>query len=215
MTGSWGSGRPSGPFNQAALLFDLTDLYSLFLTDYPFYERLMTFAMERVLDCTQVMKEAGADVLIVGGNVPGGFMGAEAYDRYVLPFEEKFIRFCQDGGTPAVYHNCGQIMALLESYKRLGVRGVEPFTPAPGGDADLVEAKRIIGDAYVTVGGVDKLDLLLKGPVERIRREVERIVRTVRPYGNHVLQNADSLEYATPVEHVRAYVETAIEAAGP
>lgn len=211
IVGIW---TPSGPFNQASLIYDLTDLYTLYLTDPPFYERLLSFAMERVLDTTQAMKEAGADVLIVGGNVPGGFMGAETYERYVLPFEKRFIDFCQEGGTPAMYHNCGQIMTLLESYKKLGVACVEPFTPPPGGDADLEAARLRVDGAYVTVGGVDKLDLLLNGPVERIRREVERIARVLKPGGNHILQNADSLEYATPVEHVRAYVETAVESSG-
>ena len=61
------------------------------------------------------------------------------------------------------------------------------------------------------VGGVDKLELLLNGTVDDVRKAVEKIVRTVKPGGNHILQNADSLEYATPVENVRAYVETAIE----
>jgi hypothetical protein len=34
------------------LLVDHDVLYSLFLTDYDFYERLMNFAMNRILDYT-------------------------------------------------------------------------------------------------------------------------------------------------------------------
>jgi uroporphyrinogen-III decarboxylase len=202
---------PSGPFNQASLIYDLTELYILYHIDYPFYERLITFAEERVLGYAAAMKSVGADVLIVGGNVPGGFLGPEVYDKFILPFEKRYIDFCQDGGTPAMYHNCGQIMSLLDSYKKLGVRSVEPFTPPPGGDTNLSAAKETINGDYVMVGGVDKLELLLKGTVDDVRREVERTVRTVKPGGNYILQNADSLEYGTPVENVKAYVETAIE----
>jgi len=72
IVGSW---TPHGPFNNASLLIDLDTLYCLFLTDYEFYAKLMTFAMERILDYTRMLDEAGVDVHCVGGNVPGGFMG--------------------------------------------------------------------------------------------------------------------------------------------
>jgi len=202
---------PSGPFNQASLIYDLTDLYTLYMTDYPLYEKLMSFSMERILGYAKVMKEANPDVLIVGGNVPGGFVGPQVYDQYILPFEKQYIDYCQEGGIPAMYHNCGQIMSLLESYKKLGVCSVEPFSPPPGGDADMVKAKEIVDGEYVMVGGVDKLELLLHGTVDQVKKEVAGIANIVKPGGNHILQNADSLEYETPIENVRVYVETAIE----
>jgi uroporphyrinogen-III decarboxylase len=212
--GILGIWTPSGPFNQAALIYDLTELYTLYLTDFGFYSDLMTFAMERCLDYTEAMKAAKPDVLIVGGNVPGGFLGAPVYEEYILPFEKKFIDICQNTGIPAMYHNCGQIMTLVESYKKLGIRSVEPFTPPPGGDADLGKAKDLIGSAYVTVGGVDKLELLLKGSVEEVKREVEKITLTAKKQGGHILQNADSLEYGTPPENLEAYIKTAKEYGG-
>ena len=209
--GILGIWTPSGPFNQAALIYDLTELYTLYLTDYGFYSDLMTYAMERCLDYTEAMKQAEPDVLIVGGNVPGGFLGSEMYEQYILPFERRFIDICQNTGIPAMYHNCGQIMALLDSYKLLNVKSVEPFTPAPAGDADIAEAKEIIGDEYVTVGGVDKMNLLLTGSSDRIKREIERITLTVKKWGGHILQNADSLEYDTPIENLHTFIETARE----
>lgn len=211
--GILGIWTPSGPFNQASLIYDLTELYTLYLTDYGFYSDLMTFAMERVLGYTEAMKQAGPDVLIVGGNVPGGFLGQRTYEEYILPFEKTFIDYCQNTGIPAMYHNCGQIMALLDSYKKLGVRIVEPFTPPPGGDADLAAAKEVIGDAYITVGGVDKLELLLKGSPDQVRREVERLTLIAKKWGGHIMQNADSLEYDTPIENLHAYVE-AVKSSG-
>lgn len=207
--GILGIWTPSGPFNQAALLYDLTELYTLYLSDFGFYTELMAFAMDRCLDYTEAMKAAEPDVLIVGGNVPGGFLGAAIYEKYILPFEKKFIDICQNTGIPAMYHNCGQIMTLVDSYKKLGVRSVEPFTPPPAGDTDLEKAKEIIGDSYVTVGGVDKMELLLKGSVEQVKREIEKITLIAKKHGFHILQNADSLEYGTPVENLRVYVETA------
>ncbi len=207
IVGSW---TPHGPFNNSSLLIDHEELYSLFLHDHDFYERLMTFAMERILDYTRAIDDAGVDVHCIGGNVPGGFLGRKCYDEFVLPFEKKYIEFVQANGTPAMYHNCGEIMQLVESYKELGARIIEPFSPPPLGDADLQKVKETVDGAYVILGGVDQVNVLQNGSVEDVKRATEQTIRTGKPGGGFILQSADFLEYGTPLEHLRAYAETAM-----
>ena len=94
-TASSAAGRRTARSTTPRCLIDHEQLYTLFLTDYEFYEKLMTFAMTRILDYARAMDEAGVDVQCVGGNVPGGFLGKKTYDRYILPFERKYIEFLQ------------------------------------------------------------------------------------------------------------------------
>jgi uroporphyrinogen decarboxylase len=208
IVGAW---SPHGPFNNASLLIDHNELYSLFLTDYQFYQRLMNFAMNRILPYTRAIDEAGVDVHCIGGNVPGGFLGRQAYDRYILPFEKKYIQFVQQNGTPAMYHNCGQIMALAESYKELGARVVEPFSPPPLGDADLGRVKQIVGNAYVVLSGIDQVNVLQNGTLDQVKRTTAMAIKTGKPGGGFILQPVDFIEYGTPLENVEAYVSTAME----
>ncbi|MBN2023737.1 MAG: hypothetical protein JW809_13200 [Pirellulales bacterium] len=208
IVGTW---SPHGPFNNASLLVTEETIYSLFLTDYDFYVKLMNFAMTRVLDYAMAMDAAGVDVHCVGGNVPGGFVGKACYDKYILPFERQYIEAIQRNGTPAMYHNCGQIMNLVESYKALGARVVEPFSPPPLGDADLARAKEIVAGAYVMVGGVDQVNVLQKGTIDEVKRKTEETITAGKPGGKFILQSADFLEYGTPIENLEAYVETAME----
>ncbi len=207
--GILGSWTPHGPFNNASLLIDHETLYGLFLTDYEFYEKLMRFAMNRVLDYARAMDEAGVDVHCVGGNVPGGFLGKRTYDRYILPFEREYIQFVQQNGTPAMYHNCGEVMNLVESYVDLGVRVVEPFSPPPLGDADLAKAKSIVAGRYVMLSGIDQVNVLQKGTVDDVRRATEAAISIGKPGGGFILQPVDFLEYGTPPENVAAYVDAA------
>ncbi len=209
--GILGTWTPHGPFNNASLLVDHDVLYSLFRVDFPFYERLMNFAMERILDYTAAIDEAGPDVHCVGGNVPGGFLGRANYERYVLPFERRYIEFVQRTGRPAMYHNCGQIMKLVESYKALGARMVEPFSPPPLGDADLEKVKAAVDGKYVILSGIDQVNVLQNGTRDDVRDATEAAVRKGKPGGGFILQPVDFLEYGTPVENVEAYVETALE----
>jgi uroporphyrinogen-III decarboxylase len=209
--GILGTWTPHGPFNNASLLIDHDQLYSLFRVDWRFYEKLMHFAMERILDYTRAIDEAGPDVHCVGGNVPGGFLGRRNYDQYVLPFEKRYIEFVQQSGVPAMYHNCGEIMNLVESYKELGARMVEPFSPPPLGDADLARAKQRVGGAYIMLSGIDQVNVLQNGAPEDVKRATEKALLDGKPGGGFILQPVDFLEYGTPEANVRAYVDTAMQ----
>ncbi len=212
--GILGTWTPHGPFNNASLLVDHDVLYALFRTDFEFYERLMNFAMERILDYTAAIDAAGPDVHCVGGNVPGGFLGKRNYDSFVLPFERRYIEFVQRNGIPAMYHNCGEIMKLVESYVELGARMVEPFAPPPLGDADLGRARQLVAGRYVMLGGIDQVNILQNGTTDAVKRATEQTMLTGKPGGKFIMQPVDFLEYGTPVENVEAYVKTALDNAG-
>jgi len=210
IVGLWTVG---GPFNYASRLVELETLYALFLTDYDFYEHLMAYALRRIQEFAQLVAGAGADVYCVGGNVAGGFLGRRTFDHYVLPFEAACISAFQQSGTPVIYHNCGQIMNLVESYKALGARVVEPFSPPPTlGDAQLDRAINLIRGDYAIVGVVDQVNVLKNGSPTEVRRATEQTIRAgKRPEqrGLFILQSADFLEYGTPIENMEAYLSTA------
>ena len=110
-----------------------------------------------------------------------------------------------------LYHNCGEIMALAESYKKLETDIVEPFAPPPLGDGNLVEAKRISDGRYTIVGNVDQVNVLKKGTLDDVRRVTKETVEVGKQGGRFILQTADYLEYGTPVDHVKAFVETGLK----
>ena len=206
--GTWVAG---GPFNNASMVIDHTELYMLFMTDPVYFAKLMEYTTNRTLDYTQAFIDAGADVMLVGGNVPGGFLGSEVYEEFILPYERKYIDFIQNQGCPAVYHNCGYIMALVNSYKKLGAKIVEPFSPVPLGDANLSEAIDIIKGDYVVIGGVDQVNLLQKGTIEEVINVTKSTIEAGKKNGPFIIQSADFLEYNTPVENVEFFVKTALQ----
>jgi uroporphyrinogen decarboxylase len=202
---------PGAAFNHASMLVELSEIYSLFLTDYGFYEKLLRFCIRRTLPFLEALVSAGVDVVCMGGNVPGGFLGKRNYEKYILPFEREYVGNVKKLGAVALYHNCGEIMALAESYRNLGADVVEPFAPPPLGDGNLAEAKRVSGGSYAIVGNVDQVNVLKKGTADDVRRVTRETVETGKKGGRFVLQTADYLEYGTPLENVRAFVETGLE----
>lgn len=206
--GVWG---PYGPFNNASLVIDHEELYALFLTEPEYYEKTMNWCNRRFLDYTQAIVDAQPDVMCIGGNVPGGFLGKRTYDTYILPYEKWYVDFCQQKGAVGMYHNCGEIMNLVESYVDLGVTCVEPFSPSPLGDANLAKAKELVDGRYVILGGVDQVNVIQNGSVQDVIEVTKRTVETGKPGGKFILQSADFLEYGTPLKNVEAFVKAGIE----
>jgi len=206
--GTWVSG---GPFNNASMIIDHTELYMLFISDPLYFDKLMQFTTNRTLDYTKAFIEAGADVMLVGGNVPGGFLGSEVYEQYILPYEKRYVDFIQDQDCPAVYHNCGQIMSLVGSYKKLGAKVIEPFSPVPLGDADLGSAVDIVNGDYVIIGGVDQVNVLQNGTIDQVMEQTKKVMEAGKKNGPFIIQNADFLEFNTPLKNVEEFVKIAFE----
>ena len=173
----------------------------------------MEVSLARVRDYTRAVDAPGVDILFIGGNVPGGFIGRRNYEQHVLALGGAPHRLgAGDAGRRRPTTTAGRSRRLVESYKELGVAAVEPFSPPPKlGDADLAAAKRLVGDAYVIIGGVDQVDVIQEGTVDDVRRATEATMRAGKPGGRFILQNADFLEYGTPLENVEAFVQTALE----
>ncbi len=209
--GILGVWSPYGPYNTISLLIDHSEVYSLFLTDPEYFKQLMEFSIDRSVDYLRAIDAAGVDVHCIGGNVGGGFLGERFFDEHILPFEKRYMDIVQENGTAGCYHNCGEIMNLVNSYKKLGARWVEPFSPYPLGDADLAKAKAVVGGAYVITGGIDQVNVLQKGSLDDVKRLTEETIKIGKAGGGFVLQSADFLEYGTPIENIAAYVETAMQ----
>lgn len=207
--GVWG---PHGVFNKASKLVDMNDLYCIFLTEPNYYKELMEYSLKNISSYADAIAESGADVLIMGGNVAGGFLGKEMFEKYIMPYEKRFINYCHSRGIKTLYHNCGEIMNLVDSYVLAGADWVEPFSPTPLGDADLQAALEIVKGQYAITGGVDQVNILQKGTMKDVKRATEETLRIGLDSGYpFVLQSADFLERDTPIENIQVYADTARE----
>jgi len=101
-------------------------------------------------------------------------------------------------------------MSLVGSYKKLGARVVEPFSPIPLGDAILADAVGIVNGDYVIIGGIDQVNVLQKGTLEQVRKSTIEIMEAGKRNGPFIIQSADFLEYNTPLENVEEFISTAM-----
>jgi uroporphyrinogen decarboxylase len=203
---------PGGLFNHCSRLIDLDTLYMLYLTDKAFYERLMDFSFNRVKPFIKAITDTDLDLLNMGGNTAGGFLGAKIFEENVLPYEKKLIEFIHSLDKKVLYHNCGPIMNLAASYTGMGADIIETFSPPPLlGDADLKKAKELSEGKYIIIGNIDQVNVIKDGDPVTIRNTVKEAVEAGKPGGKFILQPSDFLEYDTPLENVRAFIKAGKE----
>lgn len=81
---------------------------------------------------------------------------------------------------------------LLESIAGMDPDAMETFTPhGMGGDTDLAEAQRRIGDRVCMIGGFDQSHFLMGCTPEETRREVRRCFEAAGAGGGYILSPSD------------------------
>lgn len=203
---------PGGLFNHASRLIDLETLYMLYLIDNEFYKQLMDYGFNRIRPFIEASISTDLDLVGMGGNTAGGFLGKKTFEEYVLPHEKKLISFIKNKDKKVIYHNCGEIMNLAESYIGLGADIIESFSPPPLlGDGDLLKAKKLSKGKYTIIGNIDQVNVIKDGSPDIIRKKVKKSLEAGKPGGRFILQPSDFLEYDTPLENVKAYIEAGKE----
>lgn len=198
-----------GAFNLVAFYYRKVDeLLMDALLRPSFYDRLMTYCLDRYLPFVQQMIDAGADLLAYGGNIANEKMvGPDFFRRYVWPYEKQLIDYIQGQGVPVLYHNCGYARKLLLHYASLGLRAYESLTPPPFGNTVLSEAVEILGPTMTLLGNLDQIDLLRKGSPSMIEARVKEVLDTVRGRCSFILATTDYFNENTPHANVQALAD--------
>jgi uroporphyrinogen decarboxylase len=145
---------------------------------------------------------AGAryDVLeLGGGDASTTVISPKLFEKFVAPYDTKLISLAHEAGQRIAYHTCGGMMPILEQIAGMGPDAMETFTPPDmGGDVDLAEAKRRIGDKVCLIGGFDQFHFFTGCTPEQTRAEVRRCFEAAGQGGGYIVSPSDHFFDADP-----------------
>lgn len=138
--------------------------------------------------------EHGVDAVLISSAFAGGpLISPRMYRRFVLPFEQRVTAAVRATGVPIYTHTCGSIGDRLELMVETGTEGIDTLDPPPLGNAELVDAKRQLGDRCFIKGNMNAVELLQATTREQvIAHATDRIV-TGKPNGGYILSTACSV----------------------
>ena len=134
-----------------------------------------------------------------GGDASTTVISPKLFEKFVAPYDTKLIALAHEAGQRIAYHTCGGMMPILEQIAGMGPDAMETFTPPDmGGDVDLAEAKRRIGDKVCLIGGFDQFHFFTGCTPEQTRAEVRRCFEAAGQGGGYILSPSDHFFDADP-----------------
>ena len=159
-----------------------------------------------------VIERAGSfelDLVETGGGAGSSTVISPAlYREFCLPYDRQQHDALHAAGTKVVYHLCGGVMHMLDLVAENHADGMETMTPpSMGGDCDLAESNRCVGDKLFFIGGFDQNAGFEKGTPEVAARLV-RECHAACPDGGYICSPSDHFFFGDP-ENLRAFAEEA------
>jgi uroporphyrinogen-III decarboxylase len=206
-----GFGQP-GCWQDAACLYGIEKLILASLEDPPWVHAFLSILKERKTVYINSLKGASYDLLeLGGGDASTTVISPAVFNDFVAPYDAELIEAAHQAGQRVVYHTCGGMMPILEDIAAMKPDAMETFTPpALGGDVDLGEAKRRIGDRVCMIGGLDQFHYFTGCTEQETRDEVRRCFREAGDGGGYILAPSDHFFEADP-DLLKAFAEEALQ----
>ena len=192
-------GQP-GTWQDAACLVGIEKLILATYDDPEWVHALLRVLSDRKKVFVRSLQGAQYDVLeLGGGDASSTVISPRILEKFVVPYDRELIALAHEAGQRISYHTCGGMMPFLESIASMEPDAMETFTPpGMGGDTDLKEAKRRIGDKVCMIGGFDQFHYFLGCTPEETRAEVRRCFDAAGRNGGYILCPSDHFFDADP-----------------
>lgn len=127
-----------------------------------------------------------------GGAGSNTVISPAMFREFCLPYDQRQNRLFRELGMKTVCHLCGGVMAMLELVAESGADGLETMTPvAMGGDCNLAEASRRVGDNLFFIGGFDQNAGFEKGTPPKVRQMVFDCFNATKDHGGYIIAPSD------------------------
>lgn len=201
---------PGGIFNLACELCGIEELVMEPYEDEAGYTRLMERLTDSVLEETRALSGSGTECVGIQGNMANSaVMSADFFNRYVRPYEQRFIDSIHAEGSFTVYHNCGYAERFYPIYREMKMTVWETVSPPPQGDNELAKAKKAVGDTLCLLGNLDQIEFLKTATPQAVTAATRELIKIGSPGGRYIFSTSDFLEKNTPIENIQAMIGAA------
>ena len=192
----------SGPFSLAGQLRGVTDIMMDCYDDPELLEELVQKTTEFLCVYAKMLKEAGADMLLLAEPLAGVVSPSMAAD-FSHPFVKKMIESVQDDSCAVIYHNCGAgVPRMLEDLTELGAM-IYHF----GNAIELREAIEKMPKTVTVMGNVDPAGVVAHGSVESVRQTIDALVKSCGDYENFWLSTGCDVPPDAPWENLVEFMK--------
>lgn len=177
-----------------------------------FVHHALNAILQRTLKVTEMWRGTPADMVETGGGAGSNtVISPKMFREFCIPYDRRQHAALHDVGLKIVYHLCGGVMHMLELVTENGADGLETMTPpSMGGDCDLREASRRVGDRLFFIGGFDQNAGFEQGTPEVARRLVIECFEATKDHAGYICAPSDHFFHGDPA-NLQAFADAAKE----
>lgn len=146
------------PWQSFCTLIDTEKAIMMAIDEPDFLHYALDAILQKTLCAIEMWKGTPADMVEVGGGAGSNtVISPKLFREFCLPYDQQQNKLFHEAGVKVVCHLCGGLMQMLDLVVETGADGIETMTPrSMGGDCDLREASRRVGDQLFFIGGFDQ-----------------------------------------------------------
>ena len=168
------------PFQQ--LLLEYLGEMQLFAAvyDHPgLIDRLITVLDEQYTEILHRVSELPVIYVEFPDNLDGMMTNPRLFEKYSLPYYQKYTAILHNQGKKAGCHTDGNIKVLLDLLAQTGLDVCESFSPSPLTECTFEEAWEAWQDGPTIWGGIPSPILEVRTPEHEFQEYVDRLLQTI------------------------------------
>lgn len=194
-----------GPYSLAGRLLDMTEIMILCYEEPEMVETVLEKATEFLIEYAKAFKEAGANGICMA-EPAAGLLSPNLIDEFSSPYVQKVREAVEDENFVVMYHNCGNIIPLLNNVKSLDATAY-----SFGNAVDIEEALKVIEPEKMVIGNIDPAGVIRQGTPESIRKETLELMERCCKYPNFVIASGCDIPPMSPLENIQAFFDAVNE----
>lgn len=200
----------SGCWQEAAVLYGIVNMIESIYEDPEWVNKFLQILFQRKKIFIESTRGAKFDILEHGGgDASSTIISPQIFDDYVAPYDSELINIAHQLGQRIVYHTCGGMMPILENIAAMKPDAMETFTPSSlGGDIDLLEAKKRIGNKVCMIGGFDQHHYFSDCTPAKTREAVRKVFEEAGGEGGFILAPSDHF-FDADLKLIKAFADEA------
>lgn len=128
----------------------------------------------------------------------------QVLDKYFFPWLKRIGDLAKRYNKPLIYHTDGILYDVMDKIIDCGVSALHPIEPKA---MNIAEVKQRYGNKLCLIGNID-VDLLSRGTVDEIRKNVIRNIEEVGQDGGYCIGSGNSIPEYVKLENYIAMIET-------
>lgn len=191
-----------GPFSLAGRLMDMTEIMMNCYIEPDMVHDTMRKATDFLIEYAKGYKAAGAHGIVMA-EPASGLLSPDLHRTFSAPYVKEIIDAVSDDAFIVIYHNCGNVVPLIEDIYALGADAYH-F----GNAIELADVIDQADPAVPVMGNIDPVAQFRNGTPESMQQATEALLKQLRNHPNFIISSGCDIPPVAKLENIDAFFGT-------